>query len=101
MLHDLMALAACEGNTQFDFATFCRIYVEYMCASAGSAMCMGRLSPHVCAAISSGRSASASKVNKRTGAAGNMNIKTRDSCLYNLHSAITDVVSCVMIRQRI
>ncbi len=44
MLHDLMALAACEGNTQFDFATFCRIYVEYMCASAGSAMqCMGRL----------------------------------------------------------
>jgi hypothetical protein len=75
MLHDLMTLAECEGNVHFDFATFCRIYVEYMCASAGNALQrVGCLT--FCAATLSGRSMRASKANKRTGAYGNMKKKT-------------------------
>ena len=33
ILHDLMKLAACAESVQFDLATFCRIYMEYMCAA--------------------------------------------------------------------
>ncbi len=70
-----MKLAACEETALFDFASFCRIYVEYMCASAGNCFFFKHFDLvtklyHLTwrAAILSGGNVSASKVNTRTGA---------------------------------
>ena len=69
ILHDLMKLAACAESVQFDLATFCRIYMEYMCAAAAplSSNCSDPSCFSRYAVISSGRNKSGSKVNTTTG----------------------------------
>jgi|LauGreDrversion4_2_1035121.scaffolds.fasta_scaffold809743_1 hypothetical protein len=75
ILHEMMKLAACEGTVQFDLTTFCRIYVEYMCAAVVNCICntltwASTKLCHLkfCAATLNGRNENVSKVNMKTGA---------------------------------
>ena len=52
ILHDLMKLAACAESVQFDLATFCRIYMEYMCAAEARRSALIVLIPRVFAICS-------------------------------------------------